>query len=890
MRKKQDWQNQDWQNIGRKLPLLTTVLLTVAVTAISSTAYHQMRRTTVDAAGEHLLNVSRQIAAVFADAETKIRREGTPLSRDSVLAKALRTNDPAVREAALQKLTTRAKTNPVYAVELWDTHGTRVLRAGNSLAETPGASTFKTAVNPLFNAHDTVLTDIRAPIIDTKRDTLGFVRELSRVSSAQSKQLLGGLIGGNAILLVGNSSGDVWTDLDKQVEGPATGTARGVTATSLRNGTPWAGALSPVPGTPWLIWVARPEVEILARVHSFLVSMILVAATVVILGAFGARLLSGHIIAPLSQVTHAAEAIASGDYSIRLKPVRHDEVGRLSEAFTTMAAAIEQASLDLGDQALELEAQQAELQEANEELRHTVSAMTLAREAADQSRSRAAAIVAGALDSIITIDDAERIVAFNPAAELLFGVAAADATGRPITDFVLPAGSAEFAGARRLDPEDRIGHRMELEGSRRDGSVFALELCVSRVPIPEGKVYTCFIRDLSERKQLEAQLQQSQKMEAVGRLAGGVAHDFNNMLTVMISYTDLVLADGAIGSDVRNDLKQVRSAADRAATLTRQLLAFSRKQVLRPSVLDVNEFVGGVITMLARVMPENIRLSTTLGTGLDAVFVDRGQLEQVLMNLAVNARDAMSAGGSLTIETEHAVLDDTYVGLHPGGAPGAHVVLSVRDTGIGMDAATRERIFEPFFTTKPVGQGTGLGLATVYGIVQQSGGSIYVYSEPGQGTIFKVYFPAHRSAEDARAEAAPAIVAAVDPMNVLLVEDDPAVRDATCVVLKSLGHTVTAAPEVATGLAKVRANVERFDVVLTDAVMPGQSGLEFAEILRIERPDLPVILMSGYAEETINYDQSKMPGMVFIEKPFTAPTIARALAQVKAATHAQAHV
>jgi signal transduction histidine kinase/CheY-like chemotaxis protein len=764
--------SQDWQNIGRKLPLLTTALLTVAVTAISWTAYHEMRRTTVDAAGEHLLGVSRQIADYFADIETRLRREGTALSHDSVVARALATNDPSARAAALRKLTARANAANVYAVELWDAHGTRVLSAGNAAPETPNASTFTSVVNPLVIVNDSVLTDARVPVVGRHADTLGMLRELTRTSSAQSKQILGGLIGGKSILLVGNASGDVWTDLDRPVEGPPAGTARGATTTSLRDGIPWTGALSAVKGTPWVIWVARPQAEVLARVHGFLIRMLLVALGVVVLGGVGARLLSGHIIAPLSEVTHAAEAIAGGDYSIRLKPVRRDEVGRLAEAFTTMAASIEQASIELSDQALELEAQQTELQEANEELRQTVTAMSAAREA---------------------------------------------------------------------------------------------------------------------HKQLEAQLQQAQKMEAVGRLAGGVAHDFNNMLTVMISYTDLVLANNTVADDVRNDLKQVRSAADRAATLTRQLLAFSRKQVLRPSVVDVNEVVGGVTTMLARVMPENIRVSTTLGTGIEPVFVDRGQLEQVLMNLAVNARDAMAAGGALTIETSNAMLDDSYVGFHPGGAPGPHVVLSVRDTGIGMDAATRERIFEPFFTTKPVGQGTGLGLATVYGIVQQSGGSIYVYSEPGRGTIFKVYFPAHRAEQDGRTNAAPAPVAAVESMNVLLVEDDPAVRDATRVVLKSLGHTVTAAPDVAAGLALVRASVERFDVVLTDAVMPGQSGLELAEILRIERPDLPVILMSGYAEETINFDPSKMPGMLFIEKPFTAPTIARALGQVRAGSHARAH-
>jgi two-component system, cell cycle sensor histidine kinase and response regulator CckA len=281
-------------------------------------------------------------------------------------------------------------------------------------------------------------------------------------------------------------------------------------------------------------------------------------------------------------------------------------------------------------------------------------------------------------------------------------------------------------------------------------------------------------------------------------------------------------------------------------------------------------------------MPENVRLSSTLGTSLDSVFVDRGQLEQVIMNLAVNARDAMPSGGSLLIETWNAMLDETYVAMHPGGTTGPHVVLSVRDTGIGMDAKTRDRIFEPFFTTKAPGQGTGLGLATVYGMVRQSGGSIYVYSEPDQGTTFKVYFPARVGVEDRADAPDEPMTAALHKLTVLLVEDDPAVREATKLVLGRLGHAVIPAPDAATALGLIRGSVELFDVVLTDAVMPGPSGLDLAEILRGERPDLPVILMSGYAEEAIDYDETRMQGVVFIEKPFTASIIAKALADAVA--------
>jgi signal transduction histidine kinase/CheY-like chemotaxis protein len=753
---------RDWQNIGRKLPLLTTVLLSIAVTLISAIAYREMKHTVVDAASRHLVNVSRQLASVFTESEARMRRDGTPLSRDTILRAVLLRPDPATRAAARAKLEQRAQTSPVYAVELWDAHGTRVLASAATLGDTQALAASRSVVAPLLVRGDTILTDTRVPILGEQRDTLGILRELSRVSSTQAKQLLGSLIGGQAVLIVGNASGDVWTDLDRRVDGPSVGQKAGAATITAADGSAWLGALSPVTGTPWLVWVARPETDVLASAHAFLVRLLVVAFVVVIAGAFGAWLLGRHIIAPLADLTHAAESMAQGDYTTRLATRRRDEVGRLGEAFNTMAASIETASGDLEGQQVELEAQQAELQESNEELRRAVTEATTARKAAEQ---------------------------------------------------------------------------------------------------------------------LEAQLLQSQKMEAIGRLAGGVAHDFNNMLTVIISYTDLVLVDKTLGPNVREELVQVRSAADRAAGLTRQLLAFSRKQVLHPVVLDVNDVVASVITMLARVMPENIRLSSTLGGALDSVFVDRGQLEQVLMNLAVNARDAMPNGGSLTIETSNAMLDETYAGLHAGGSTGPHVMLSMRDTGVGMDAATRERIFEPFFTTKPVGQGTGLGLATVYGIVQQSGGRIYVYSEPGHGTIFQVYFPTHQAPSEPRAEPAPRISSS-EALTILLVEDDPAVRDATRAVLRALGHAVTVASDVAGALDRVRSGLT-FDVVITDAVMPGKSGLELAELLATERPDLPVILMSGYAEETVKFDPSRLPGVLFIEKPFTTPTIAQALVTVR---------
>jgi CheY-like chemotaxis protein len=369
---------------------------------------------------------------------------------------------------------------------------------------------------------------------------------------------------------------------------------------------------------------------------------------------------------------------------------------------------------------------------------------------------------------------------------------------------------------------------------------------------------------------------QSQNMEAIGRLAGGVAHDLNNILTVINSYTDLVLADQTLSDASRADLANVRKGAERVSALTRQLLALGRKQVLRPTVLNLNTMVADAMTMVSPTMPANITVSAALDESVFPVCVDRRQIEQVVMNLAAYARDSMPSGGALLIETSNTVLDDAYVALHPDSTPGPHAVLSVRDTGMGMDAETRVHIFEPFFTTSGTGRGTGLGLAMVYGIVRQSGGIIDVSSEPGSGTTFKVYLPAHASAVPGRDGGNGLAEPVIARVRVLLVEDDPSVRHAAKLVLEQLGHAVVPAENVAGALAIVRTGGQQFDVVLTDAVMPGRSGSDLAATLGEEKPGLPVIIMSGYAEEVAGGDDAT--GVVFLEKPFTPPSVTRAIA------------
>ncbi len=381
-------------------------------------------------------------------------------------------------------------------------------------------------------------------------------------------------------------------------------------------------------------------------------------------------------------------------------------------------------------------------------------------------------------------------------------------------------------------------------------------------------------------RQSEERLRQAQKMEAVGRLAGGIAHDFNNLLTVIVSYCDLMLEDLAAGDPKRADLGEIRKAADGAAALTRQLLAFSRQQVLEPRVMDLKATIASTEKLLVRLIGEDIRLTTSLAPDLGAVRADPGQLGQIIINLAVNARDAMPAGGRLTIEAANVEMDEAYVRGHAPAGPGRYVMLALSDTGIGMDEQTQARIFEPFFTTKGVGKGTGLGLATVYGIVKQSGGFIWVYSEPGRGTTFKVYLP--RVDEPAEAAAAPAVQA--EPRRgaetVLVVEDAASVRVVTRQVLERYGYTVLEAPDGETALHLAAKHPGPIHLLLTDVVMPGLSGRQLVEQLARLRPDMKALYTSGYAANAIAHHGILESGIAYLAKPFTPETLARRVREV----------
>jgi PAS domain S-box-containing protein len=413
-------------------------------------------------------------------------------------------------------------------------------------------------------------------------------------------------------------------------------------------------------------------------------------------------------------------------------------------------------------------------------------------------------------------------------------------------------------------------HNVEVQWKRKDGNVITALLNGRRVAGPDRAqtYFEEFAEDITQRRILERQLFQSQKMEAIGRLAGGIAHDFNNLLGVVLGHTEIL--EEAAGRDRRlqRSVEAIQSATQRATALTMQLLAFSRKQMVEPRILDLNVAVREIEKLLRRVIGEDIELMIRLQSGVGTMQIDPGQLDQILMNLVVNARDAMSNGGKLIVETSSVTLDDSYVGQHLGAAAGPFVSLSISDTGCGMDQETLSHIFEPFFTTKEKGKGTGLGLSTVYGIVKQCGGYIMAYSEPGRGTTFKVYFPHASGIPDSRRGSDRRAEVPGGKETVLLVEDETALRELTRGLLETAGYTVLEAANVEDAIHLADGAHCKIDLLLTDVVMPGMDGHELSRRLTSSSPSLKVLYMSGYTDDVIVHKGVLNRGTTLLQKPF----------------------
>ena len=500
------------------------------------------------------------------------------------------------------------------------------------------------------------------------------------------------------------------------------------------------------------------------------------------------------------------------------------------------------------------------------------AALRAAQEGLRRSESNFRSLVTNAPYGICRCDSLGHLVDANPALVASLGYSsAAELVGRNLSTLYAD-GQQWFVLADYLRNQKEF-KGVDCEWTRKDGSTTAVRLSGRAITDEKKNVsFEIFTEDVTERRALEQQLRQSQKMEAIGRLAGGIAHDFNNLLMVISGYSEFLLERLGPDPALRGPAKEISTAAERATSLTRQLLAFSRKQMLAPKVLDLNAVVTENLKMLTRLIGEDIDLVMIPGAELGAVKADPGQIEQVILNLAVNARDAMPHGGRLTIETSNVALDEAYARLHAPAQPGDYTMLAISDTGVGMDSDTQSHIFEPFFTTKGP-KGTGLGLSTVYGIVKQSGGYIWVYSEPGKGTSFKIYMP-HVTVEEVAVVEQPAAAATDAPAEapretVLVVEDEVNLRRLTRQFLENQGYTVL---EAADGAAAVQICVAHQGIIhplLTDVIMPGMNGRELAQRVSEIRPNMKVLYMSGYTENAIGHNGTLDAGITLLQKPFT---------------------
>jgi PAS domain S-box-containing protein len=853
----------------RRLPLLITALLAVVIGVFSALAYRHIARALTLAAGERMSNVTSRLGEALAESETRVRTDRRRPGADSSFVAYLAAGDAASEQrarAALERY--RASNDHIIAVELWSLHGERLLASTRTNFV---ASRFDAPVTQLFASHDlvgpmlargdSVFIEVRMPVTTARGDTTAIVRQLQRVDDARSAALVRHLIGSDVQFLVGNSTGDIWSDLARRRAAPpgAPVVGRALEATSAE-GERWLGATAAVPRTPWIVWVGLPRQVVLAPAHALLRSIGVLALIVLAGGAFVAWLIGRHLTRPLSEVISAVGDITSGDYSRRVAVRGRDELAQLAAAFNTMTAQVEAST---------------------EELRTTVALSNLMQEQLASERKFLRQVIDINPNFLFAKDRDGRFTLVNKACADAYGTTIDALIGKSDADF--NPNAEEVEAFRRADMEViESGVAKDVEEPITDSTGKVRWLHTMKRPIhgDDGRIDQLLgvSADITARKQLEEQLLQSQKMEAVGQLAGGVAHDFNNVLTAIKGFGELAMLQLEDGHPVRGDLAEICSSADRAAALTQQLLAFSRRQLLMPVLLSPNAVIEGISKLLARLIGAEVQCETRLAPDVGLVRADPGQLEQVLVNLAVNARDAMPNGGTLTIETANVVLDAeaaAHLSFVEVINPGRYAMLSVGDTGIGMSRATLSSIFQPFFTTKEPGKGTGLGLSTVYGIVHQSGGYLHVYSELGHGTNFKLFFPCAEG-ELADAVVAPAAAPEREVVEtVLVVDDDDGVRNTTARILTRAGYSVLSAASPAAAEELWTTHDGPIHLLLTDVMMPAMDGGELSRRLLATRPSARVLYTSGYTNESVVGRGLITGDTAFLPKPFTIDAVLR---------------
>jgi PAS domain S-box-containing protein len=494
-----------------------------------------------------------------------------------------------------------------------------------------------------------------------------------------------------------------------------------------------------------------------------------------------------------------------------------------------------------------------------------------------ESEERFRTLFQGSPIGISVIDMGGKVFELNPACRKMLGIGPDELVSTKLFDELTHPDSREKDEARYAELVNGNCDQVRMEKRhllRNKKEVWAdLHLFLLRDHQGHPSYVIGMSMDITERKLLEEQLRRAQRMETIGTLAGGVAHDFNNLLTVIKGYCDLMMERVKKEADLMGYMGQIDHAAEHAASMTRQLLAFSRQQVLQPKIFNLNELVTNADKMLRRLIGENIEMETVTAAEAGSVMADPGQIESVIMNLAVNARDAMPNGGKLTLETANVELDEAYAQQHFGSKPGSYVMLAVSDTGIGMDAETKSHIFEPFFTTKELGKGTGLGLSTVYGVVKQSEGYIWAYSEPGKGATFKIYLPRVDKPAEGMPLKAPSTTGSLGNETILLVEDDSQVRELTKAILESRGYRVLAMDDSSKALEICKSHGGAIGLLLTDVVMPGMGGRELAERVVKQRPEIKVLFISGYTDNAVIHGGVLGTGSAFLQKPFTPSSL-----------------
>ncbi|HZI43184.1 MAG TPA: ATP-binding protein [Gemmatimonadaceae bacterium] len=851
------------QPLRRKLPLLISALVFVVVAVLSGFGYVQVERAMIAATGQRVTNAAQQVGGMLHESVLGLRRSTHMLASDSSVVAFLR-GETARSHADVDHALRAdlARTPQIVSRSLWAQGALRFTLQPNdggrsglpplTPPESLPATSVRAWVGPLRVQQRVTVYDVVAPVIANGK-TLGFLVETRRLGTGQSLQFVRELIGSGASFLLGNSDGSLWTDLVSAVTAPPPPPRLDAPWEYRRGDTTQLGATDAVPSAPWLVTIEIPRHIALAQARQFLYGASVIALLMIALGAIAAWGMSRSITGPLDDIARAAHGIAEGDYSRRAKVAAKNELGLLATSFDAMAAKVEAAA---------------------RERENTLTLLDV--------------VLASAPIGFALLDRELRYLRVNTALAQLNGTPAAEHIGRSVSELQPELGEERTELLHRVLEQGETLVDVELTrlAPRHGNADRQLRASIFPVVVAEGRPVGIgmFVAETTERRGLEAQLQQAQKMEAVGQLAGGIAHDFNNLLTVITSYGAMVMADLPRESPHATDVQEILNAANRASSLTRQLLAFSRRQVLQPHVLDLNALTGNLEKMLRRLLREDIQLVTRFDPKLALVNADAGQLEQVIVNLVVNARDAMPRGGRISIETSNVMLGEGYAPMHANAAPGPYVLLSVSDNGRGMDKATQAHIFEPFFTTKPVGQGTGLGLSTVYGIVKQSGGYVWVYSELDRGTTFKVYLPSVSDVPNAfEAERETVMQHEGGPERILLVEDEPNVRRIARRILERNGYTVLEASNGVEALRVMERRQEPIALVLTDLVMPEMGGRELASRLRIVSPTSRVLFMSGYTEDAVLRQSVMEPGSVFLDKPFTFETLIRKVREALAA-------